>query len=194
MSLIFGQEAESVNQYRVDDTTESTLADNDNIPFYDTSATAKRKTSWSNIKSKLKSYFDLLYEPIFTIGDGLSLANDTLTNPSMSFSTTEKKIGKWVDGSDLYQWSATGQTDSSNGSIVIQIPAIGKLVNLEGNVGWAAGSNSGWMPLAYTNAGWSQTRWYIQGTMFVFQFVQGSDGNSFLRNRPYTLTLKYTKP
>lgn len=47
--------------YQTGDTAETALADGDYIPFYDTSASAKRKSLWSNIKSVLKTYFDTLY-------------------------------------------------------------------------------------------------------------------------------------
>ncbi len=50
--------------YGISDTAESTLDDADYIPFYDTSATAKRKTLWSTIKSALKTYFDTVYAAI----------------------------------------------------------------------------------------------------------------------------------
>lgn len=50
--------------YSIDDSTESTIANDDYIPFYDTSATAKKKSTWSNIKSKLKAYFDTLYPSV----------------------------------------------------------------------------------------------------------------------------------
>lgn len=53
--------ATTTNAYLVNDTAETTLDDTDYVPFYDTSATAKRKTLWSNIKSVLKTYFDTLY-------------------------------------------------------------------------------------------------------------------------------------
>lgn len=43
--------------YHTDDTAETTLADGDYFPFYDTSATAKRKTLWSNIVSVLRNIF-----------------------------------------------------------------------------------------------------------------------------------------
>ena len=52
------------NCYQSTDTAETALADNDYFPFYDTSASAKRKTLWSNIKSVLKTYFDTLYNKI----------------------------------------------------------------------------------------------------------------------------------
>lgn len=47
--------------YITDDAVETDLADGDYFPFYDTSITGKRKSLWSNIKAKLKTYFDTLY-------------------------------------------------------------------------------------------------------------------------------------
>ncbi len=44
--------------YKEDDPTETDLANNDYVPFYDTSAGAKKKTLWSNIVNKLKSIFN----------------------------------------------------------------------------------------------------------------------------------------
>jgi len=40
---------------------ENDLADADEVPFYDASAQGNRKTVWSNIKAKLKAYFDSIY-------------------------------------------------------------------------------------------------------------------------------------
>lgn len=40
---------------------ENDLADADEVPFYDASAQGNRKTVWSNIKAKLKAYFDTIY-------------------------------------------------------------------------------------------------------------------------------------
>ena len=48
-------------KYDTGDTAETTLDDADYVPFYDTSASGKRKSLWSNIKSKLKTYFDNYY-------------------------------------------------------------------------------------------------------------------------------------
>lgn len=46
--------------YSIEDTAETDIADDDYFPFYDTSATAKKKSLWSNIKDKLSAIFTLL--------------------------------------------------------------------------------------------------------------------------------------
>lgn len=61
------------NCYQTTDTAETTLDDADYFPFYDTSASGRRKTLWSNIIAKIKaalatvatsgSYYDLVDEP-----------------------------------------------------------------------------------------------------------------------------------
>lgn len=53
--------------YKTDDSAETDLQDTDYFPFYDTSATSKKKSLWSNIKAKLKAYFDTLYDKTPTL-------------------------------------------------------------------------------------------------------------------------------
>ena len=45
--------------YKNDDGAETDIADGDSVPFYDLSATANKKITWSNIISKLKNLFSL---------------------------------------------------------------------------------------------------------------------------------------
>ena len=60
------------DRYSTNDTAETTLDDADYVPFYDSSASAKRRTLWSNIKSVLKTYFDNLYSTVKTRGTPVS--------------------------------------------------------------------------------------------------------------------------
>lgn len=49
------------NYYSPNDTSETDIADGDYFPFYDVSASGKRKSLWSNIKAKLQTFFDGIY-------------------------------------------------------------------------------------------------------------------------------------
>ena len=61
-------------------TAETALDDGDYMPFYDTSATGHRKTLWSNVKAKLKSYFDGLYVAVVSnVLSAILKANATAT-------------------------------------------------------------------------------------------------------------------
>ena len=51
----------TADYYSPSDTAETAIDDADYFPYYDTSATAKRKSLWSNIKSVLKTYFVSLF-------------------------------------------------------------------------------------------------------------------------------------
>lgn len=55
------QRSGTLDPYVPTDSAETAIADNDYFPFYDTSASGKKKTLWSNIKAKLKTYFDTIY-------------------------------------------------------------------------------------------------------------------------------------
>lgn len=83
---------ETQKAYQTGDSAETAIDDADYVPFYDTSASGKRKSLWSNIKSVLKTYFDTLYKgisvhdawsevtskPFSTVGSGLTVTSDTI--------------------------------------------------------------------------------------------------------------------
>lgn len=66
-------------KYDAGDTAETTLDDADYFPFYDNSASAKRKSLWSNIKAKLKTYFDSIY---LTSHQDITGKADKVSNPT----------------------------------------------------------------------------------------------------------------
>ena len=69
-----------VNCYEVSDTEVSTVSSNDKFPFYQYGG-GKRKIKWDNIRSDLKSYFDLYYTDKYYIIDTKTTASgvDTFT-------------------------------------------------------------------------------------------------------------------
>ena len=80
------------NGYAPTDATETTLADDDKLPFYDTSATAKRNSTWSNIKSKLQSFFETIFVTIASL-DGTVFVEKTYAE-YQALSEAQKNDGK----------------------------------------------------------------------------------------------------
>lgn len=82
--------------YSTSDTAETTIDDGDYFPFYDISATAKRKSLWSNIKSVLKTYFDTVYAAISSL-DSWTIASQVQNDNTVTFTGLND-----VYGYDLY--------------------------------------------------------------------------------------------
>lgn len=117
------------NCYETTDTASDAIDDSDKIPFYNVSVSSKRNMTLSNLKSKLKTYFDNIYSTITTIGalsdvnissasNGQVLKYDSSTSKwvnanesggggggsAIDYSTVEQDTGiKWVDGKTIYQ-------------------------------------------------------------------------------------------
>ena len=101
----------SANAYQTGDTAETAIDDADYVPFYDTSASGKKKSLWSNIKSVLKTYFDTLYKgisvhdawsevtskPFSTVGSGLTVTSDTLSADVQSVTVGISGIGTSIN-------------------------------------------------------------------------------------------------
>lgn len=98
---------DTTNCYETTDTAETALDDADYIPFYDSSATAKRKSLWSNIKSTLKTYFDTIYSTITTSKTASSEGTD------LSLVTTGEKY-IWNNKQNALTFDTTPTSGSSN--------------------------------------------------------------------------------
>jgi hypothetical protein len=71
---------------------EINIADEDAIPFYDASETAHRKTPWSNIKAKLKTYYDTMYAAAFHGHTKSQISDFPTAMPPTSHSHTEHDL------------------------------------------------------------------------------------------------------
>lgn len=90
------------------------LADGDYVPFYDISATSSKKSTWSNIKSKLRTYFEDLFAAkahaaTHTAGgsDALTITTDMIAASAVTryFAAT---IGTtWTGSAEPYTQSIT---------------------------------------------------------------------------------------
>lgn len=111
--------------YQTGDTAETTLSDSDKFPFYDASASGKRQSTWSNIKSKLKSYFDGYYTALSTVPTGGSSGQVLMKNSSTNYDT------KWgtVSGGTTDSALSTSSTNP------VQNKVLGKIFSIaEGEI------------------------------------------------------------
>ena len=98
------------DSYLVGDTAETAIDDADTIPFYDTSATSKRKSTWSNIKSVLKTYFDTLYNKITVAVSKKGTASSSAFRKQV---ITIDNVDTEIDGSAYMEQSVTLSTSST---------------------------------------------------------------------------------
>lgn len=105
---------------------ETALVDADTLPFYDASASAGRKTTWSNLKSILKAYFDDLYTAAL-----LLLTGYTKPAQSAAVAATDSirtAIGKLERGLDDKAASIHASRHSEGGADAISPADIGAAV------------------------------------------------------------------
>lgn len=112
-------------------TAEATLADDDTFPFYDKSAAADRKTTWTNVKAKLKTYFDTLYNKT-TVDSALSststnpVQNKVIYNALQSVQTAVFSAGTTAPSNTKLLWidttATTGGLKYYNGSAWVYVP------------------------------------------------------------------------
>jgi hypothetical protein len=85
--------------------------DTDTIPFYDASVAAHRKSTWINIKSVLKTYFDSLYAVASHNQGASTITAGTLAGKIQANATAAATLGN-AQVRDIY----TGTTDMTSGT------------------------------------------------------------------------------
>lgn len=145
--------------YSIDDPAETDLADGDYVPFYDTSAGAKKKSLWSNIVDKIKT--------------ALGIAS--------SGNTYLKKDGTWGTPTNTTYTFATGD---SNGQIKVtpsggtaqnvSVKGLGSAAYLEADKSGTANTVVQRSGYGYVNAGNSATE--NPASYTAYPVFQDSDG------------------
>lgn len=187
--------------YLTTDTAETALADGDYFPFQDVSASGKRKTLWSNIKSVLKTYFDSIYQKTLTAGNNITISSNTISAsmPVMGtfskgdlYDTSEKVIGKWTDGRPLYQRTYSGTIPSSDGTqALFSLPSsYCRVMYAEGCAFWD-GTNYISIPFATESSSKADHAglYTYNNTMYIDM----TDTNSYFRGKSYYVTIRYIK-
>lgn len=119
--------------YKTDDATETSLESNDLIPFYDTSATAKKKMTVANMVNQIVSNPNLLDNPWFTVNQrgassysGASIAKQyTFDRWLMSWPSSDVSVTKNADGTITY----TNNSSSDNIQLIQLIDNLERLSN-----------------------------------------------------------------
>ena len=105
---------------------------------------------------------------------------------SNTYSTTERAIGKWIDGSTIYRQTFNIGAVSATQQIQHGISNFGKLIKVYG----VGGEQGVYEPIPYVNPSAANSQWgiIVSGTMIML--AKGSNATSF--DECY-ITLEYTK-
>jgi len=211
------------NAYHTSDVTGSAIVDDDYFPFYDTSVSTKKKSTWSNLKSLLKTYFDTLYKytlPTATssvlggvkIGENM-LIEDGVINPSYLvvankfnksdiYSTTEKVVGCWTDGRPIYQRTYTGilaKTTAIGTEVTTTIPIGASVREFIDFQGYYSNSVYGATSHIINNSRWTDGKLEVVRVALDDNATSGNTNVIRLLNSwnttdsIYTVTIRYTK-
>lgn len=188
--------------YSIKDEAETTLDDADYLPFYDVSASTKKKSLWSNIKSVLKTYFDAIYNQKLTAGTSIEITSNNVINAQMPvmgtfskgdlYDTTEKVIGKWTDGRPLYQKTFSGTMPSSGTDLQLFSVTNYLVKDIEGYTLYD-GTSPHMLMLPGISIYQSKTTnsgFYVYNN---YLYLYLTDQNNYIYGRPYVITLRYTK-
>lgn len=105
-------------------TTEDAIVDTDLINFTDVSdANKQKKTTWSNLKAKLKTYFDAFYQVILVSGTNIKTINGTSILGGGNIVTTSTQTYFNITGNTTLDSSYNNSILRIKGNAVITIPS-----------------------------------------------------------------------
>ena len=179
--------------YKTGDTAFTAIDDADYVPVYDSSASTKKKSLWSNIKSVLKTYFDGYYQKILTAGNNIAISNanviSTTTSLSLNYSTSEQAIGKWIDGKTLYQKTINFGTLPNNTTKSVDV-GVSSTINIFYLNAVAVNSNNSVININDFSADFSKIRRiYYNGNNKKIEITTKQDDSALT----CYITIQYTK-
>lgn len=120
----------NTDKYSTNDLAKTSIDNSDTMPFYSSSLAAKRKISWSNIKTVLKTYFDNYYNKVTSLSQ-LSGDSTHRTVTDTQISAWNDKLGKGDYSDRLFYYNTNGYNTYavlSHGSVELPLT--------EGTVTW----------------------------------------------------------
>ena len=106
------------------------------------------------------------------------------------YSMSEHKVGKWIDGSDIYEKTIYVPSVAINQDIDVPhgISDFGELIGMEGRVYY----DTSWLPLPYLST--SSNYWFMLGNVDATNFrYRTGNGFAAIRFSDFYVTICYTK-
>ena len=147
--------------------------------------------TFKDIAKQLTTAVQTVPNLVQILRDGFEQA-EAGSGSSIEYSTTERLIGKWIDGSDMYEKTYSFKTDSSSTTTAYAFTdSINKIVNAVGIID--RGDNV-FVPIssARYEGATNELIGYLINTSAKNIYIFVND-NSF-KNKDAYVTLRYTKP
>lgn len=110
---IFEIQGGDPNAYSVNDTIDDVaFEDTDKMPFYDDSASAKKNSTWSNIKSRIKAFLDSYYNKTEVGYAGTASSSDVRRQYIKYYYGTSGETSWNVDGSEYFEQTINAQANT----------------------------------------------------------------------------------
>lgn len=153
--------------------------------------TATMKTAWD--VSGMKNRYNV--RPTTTSILWCIATKDIYLNPSMDYSTSEKVVGKWIDGKTIYQKTITGTLDFTTTaySVAFAVANLSKVIDIKAAI--TSGNFSTlpavWIQSVDGQAATCFARVFYDYANSVIKFTCSSEAT--FHNRNFAVTIQYTK-
>ena len=182
---------------KISELNELTAIENDDIlPIVDTSAIETKKISINNLKNNfLSNVYGTSNENGYT---------QNYINGLQTYSTTEQRIGTWIDGKPLYRITITGTLSDTNNTWkdfpLFTADYVDNIISMIGMVKMGANNNAFWsIPFtratdsSYSNREYVYMNYNKSTANFSIIAYHPSYYTDILKGKTFFATLEYTK-